>query len=50
MERNCDLRDISEGQVGGEGDEIHFGCGGVRSLQGESWEIAREMSLSWVQV
>lgn len=49
MERNCGLRDISEGQVGGEGDEIHFGHGGVRGLQRESWETVGEMSLSWVQ-
>lgn len=33
MERNCGLRGISEGQVGGEGDEIHFGRGGIRGLQ-----------------
>lgn len=35
-ERNCNLRDISEGQIGGEGDEIHFGREGVRGLQ---WEL-----------
>lgn len=49
MERNCDLRDISEGQAGGEGDEIPFGREGVGGLQRDSWEAAGEMSLSWVQ-
>ena len=33
------------GRYGGEGDELHFGCGGVRGLWRETWEAEEPWAL-----